>query len=424
MTRKILLSAAILLFASTVSYSQISVKKILKNVQKNTERKIENKIEKKLNAGVDTVLDGTERGIKGVVKGDGKSNDKSVTPSQKDQTQKDQNQPKPVVDWNRFDFIPGNEVIFEDNMQNEKNGEFPSKWDLFQGNFEISYVDGQAVINCIECNMNSGGGIVPLMKNSKSDYLPDEFTVEFDLFFEGGNRTAVLYLLDYKNQQNLDRSIANSEKYINFKSNSISGHNITTSYYPGFSGAKNDNLSKWRHISVSFNKRALKVYMDDTRLVNIPNLNFNPTGISIGFHMPSGGKAGYLKNVRIAKGAVPLYDKMLTDGKFVTTGIKFDVNKAVIKQESMGVINYVFKMMSDNPDLNFSVEGHTDSDGDDSSNLTLSQQRAKAVADMLVSMGIEQKRLTAKGWGESKPVNPNDTPEGKANNRRVEFVKF
>ena len=79
----------------------------------------------------------------------------------------------------------------------------------------------------------------------------------------------------------------------------------------------------------------------------------------MGYHNPGSTTVGYVKNVRVAKGAVPLYDKLLTDGKLVTTGIKFDVNKATIKTESIGTINYVVKMMQDHPELKFSVEGHT-----------------------------------------------------------------
>jgi len=121
---------------------------------------------------------------------------------------------------------------------------------------------------------------------------------------------------------------------------------------------------------------------------------------------------------------VPLYDKFLTDGKFVTTGIKFDVAKATIKPESMGTINYVVKMMQDHPELKFSVEGHTDSDGDDATNQKLSEARAKAVMETMIKAGISADRLTSKGHGESKPMSGNDTPEGKAQNRRVEFVKI
>ncbi|MCH7772081.1 MAG: OmpA family protein [Bacteroidetes bacterium] len=80
--------------------------------------------------------------------------------------------------------------------------------------------------------------------------------------------------------------------------------------------------------------------------------------------------------------------------------------------------------MIEHPDLNFRIEGHTDSDGDESFNQKLSEDRAAAVKVMLVKLGIDGSRLESKGWGESKPVSDNSTPEGKANNRRVEFVKI
>jgi len=131
-----------------------------------------------------------------------------------------------------------------------------------------------------------------------------------------------------------------------------------------------------------------------------------------------------IKNIRIAKGNEKLYDKVVTDGKFTTNGIRFDVNKATIRPESMGVINEVYNMMLDHPDLKFSVQGHTDSDGDEASNMKLSEDRAKAVADKLSSMGIDADRFETKGFGESVPIDSNNTPEGKANNRRVEFVKI
>ena len=90
----------------------------------------------------------------------------------------------------------------------------------------------------------------------------------------------------------------------------------------------------------------------------------------------------------------------------------------------MGPINKIYQLMVKNPDLKFSVEGHTDSDGDAASNLKLSKARGKTVMDKLISMGISPDRLKYNGFGESKPIDNNSTPEGKANNRRVEFVKF
>ena len=119
-----------------------------------------------------------------------------------------------------------------------------------------------------------------------------------------------------------------------------------------------------------------------------------------------------------------LYERVITDGKFVTNGIRFDVGKATIKPESMGVVNQVFKLMQEHTDLNFSVEGHTDSDGDDELNQKLSEDRAASVKDILVEMGIGPDRFETRGFGESRPVDNNSSPEGRANNRRVEFIKI
>ena len=138
----------------------------------------------------------------------------------------------------------------------------------------------------------------------------------------------------------------------------------------------------------------------------------------------SAGTAFFIKNVRIAKGAVPLYDRMMTDGKFITYGITFDVGKSTIKPESMGEINRIVKLMQDNPDLKFSVEGHTDSTGNAASNQTLSEARSQAIVAKLVEMGVSKDRLTSAGKGQISPIADNGTDEGRAKNRRVEFVKI
>jgi OmpA-OmpF porin, OOP family len=333
--------------------------------------------------------------------------------------------PKPQLTWAKYDFVPGTEIIFEDNQEGEQNGEFPSKWDLVSGSVENANFDGQNVIYFIKCNANSGGNIIPLLKNSSEDYLPEEFTVELDAWYGEKSSNYYVNFADIKNQQKLDKTMRATEKWVRFSKNGGAYEkDINEKSYPGFSSGQYDKTSKWRHIAISFNTRALKAYIDDARIFNIPNLGYNPTGITLSYHNPSGTTVGYIKNIRIAKGAVPLYDKFLTDGKFVTTGIKFDVNKATIKPESMGTINYVVKMMTEHPELKLSVEGHTDSDGEDAANQKLSEARAKSVLESMVKLGISFDRLTSKGHGESKPMAGNDTTEGKAQNRRVEFVKF
>jgi outer membrane protein OmpA-like peptidoglycan-associated protein len=405
--------------------AQITLDKVGKKVKKKVEQRTEKKVDKAIDKSLDKVEEGVDNATKGDPKTEKKTSTKKTTTKETTTTSSEVvPDEKPTLTWAKYDFVPGTEIIFEDNQEGEQNGEFPSKWDLVQGNFENANFDGSNVIYHIKCNMNGGGGIVPMMKNSKEDYLPEEFTIEFDAYFNednGGYYT--IYFLDYKNQRNLDKTLPSNKKWIRISKNSVNGESVEQNYYPGYKSGTYDKTPKWRHVAISFNKRALKVYLDDARVLNIPNLSYNPTGFSIGKQSVDGKNPGYTKNFRIAKGAVPLYDKLLTDGKFVTTGIKFDVNKATIKPESMGTINYVVKMMQEHPELKFSVEGHTDSDGDDATNLKLSEARAKAVMDKLVELGISKERLTSKGIGESKPMVANDTPENKAQNRRVEFVK-
>ncbi len=182
---------------------------------------------------------------------------------------------------------------------------------------------------------------------------------------------------------------------------------------------------KWKHIAISFNKRSLKLYMNEERLLNIPNLGYKPEMFSIGADFDNRFiTMSSIKNIRVNEGGKKLYDRIMADGKFVTHGILFEVNKADINAKSMGTINEIVKLMKEHPDLKFSIEGHTDSDGDESFNQKLSEERAAAVKNLLVDSGIDDSRMKTKGWGENKPLNKNSTPEEKANNRRVEFIRI
>lgn len=421
------------LFSTTVS-AQVNLNNVVKRSVNKAERNVENRVEKRLDKGVDKALDKTEEGIDGTVKGEkkptktkekenaGSAETTKAENSGASSTESNENStsveaPKPVLEWARYDFVPGSEIIFEDNQEDETNGEFPSKWDLVKGTIENAVFDGQNVIYFRETG-NAPNGIIPLIENRKEDYLPDEFTLEFDAFFEADkyNRSYSILFFDAKNQKRI-------LKPLKINVNEADYGNISKKQFPETDRPNMNKTSIWRHVAISFNKRALKIYLDDARLLNIPNIEENPTGITLSAYNHSEGMF-FIKNIRLAKGAVPLYDKLLTDGKFVTTGIKFEVNKATLKPESMGTINYVVKMMTDHPELKFSVEGHTDSDGDENLNQKLSEARAKVVMAKLTELGIDPQRLTSQGFGENHPLSSNTNSEGKAQNRRVEFVKW
>jgi OOP family OmpA-OmpF porin len=117
-----------------------------------------------------------------------------------------------------------------------------------------------------------------------------------------------------------------------------------------------------------------------------------------------------------------MFDALNRDGH-VALYINFDTGKSSIRDESRPVIEQVVQMMKDNPELKLSVEGHTDNVGSPASNKTLSEQRAKSVVTALVSEGISAERLSSSGYGQDKPIDDNNTEEGRARNRRVELVK-
>jgi outer membrane protein OmpA-like peptidoglycan-associated protein len=329
----------------------------------------------------------------------------------------------------KSDFVPGDEIIFEDLLTGEQLGEFPSQWDVLHGSAEIASINGENAILFIKT-----AEITPLMKAPKN-YLPELYTIEFDWYVRskknitGFNNGFSLHLrtTDKSDVLNLEFPCADvynadeGKKLYNFR------WNWRTSDGEYRNGDVSDvplTTEAWHHMAISFNKRAMKIYVNGTRITNIPSIK-QANWMYIHGNLAGDGKnMNFIKNIRIAQGAVPLYDRMMTDGKFITYGITFDVGKSVIKPESMGEINRIVTLMKDNPDLKFSVEGHTDATGNAASNQTLSEARAAAIVAKLVEMGVAKERLQSAGKGQNSPIADNSTDEGRAKNRRVEFVKI
>ncbi|MDM8003383.1 MAG: OmpA family protein [Bacteroidota bacterium] len=416
---------------------EASPQKVKVNVKEKVVEETDNRANRKTDEVIDAGFDKIEEGIGNIFKKKEKmtKDDSSEQEAGSDESgyagnasglsrteAKEAGQPQLTLRWNKYDFIPGEKIIFEDNQEGEENGEFPSRWDLAGGgNVENASFGDQNVIYFREAE----SCIVPFFKEPARDNLPELFTIEFDCWFEPDEYCQ--YFVDFWDHKNQSETTIDIDPLI-INANHAGINEVGEGFYPGFEEKGEIITGFWRHVAISFNTRALKVYLDDARVVNIPNLGINPEGITICCdRMNSAGAEGvnrFIKNIRIAEGAVRLYDKLMQDGKIVASGIRFDVNKATIKPESMGVINAIYALLKDHPEIKLGVEGHTDSDGDNAFNQDLSERRARAVADQLVQMGIDSSRLTSKGWGESKPAGPNDSSEGKAANRRVEFVRL
>ncbi len=343
----------------------------------------------------------------------------------------------------KSDFKRGGTVFFNDELKGEQLGEFPSKWDLLSGS-EVEVVNIKGV-NAIKME---GGRIQPLMEEKY--YLPEEFTIEFDVLSqpaqEGSSWDATLDIVlkaeDGYNAFDIRTSVETHT--LNNPSGGYYGIGWGWGAYnpngdkidgePGTSTiAKVFKKNDWNHIAISFNKRAFKMYLNYERIVNIPNMKQPRSWYMEG--SSDSNKGVYVTNIVMAKGAVELYERNATDyssavekaivetGKFVTNNILFETGKATLKPESMEEIQKVADYMKKNPSARFEVQGHTDNSGSDKVNDPLSQERAEAVVKALEGMGVDPFNLRPVGKGSHEPVADNGTEAGRAQNRRVEFIK-
>lgn len=310
--------------------------------------------------------------------------------------------------YNNYDFVPGENILFEDNFSTDQAGEFPAHWNLNSGQ---GVVNQKGDKNCLLLTQGNYVKVYPLLKTES--YLPDSFTIEFDFFIPDGGYSPMLFLKSGGSD--------NKALTLGYRVSTNNFANALSETYP--EGTDKDFKNNWHHVALAYKNGQIKIYEDQYRVLVIPQCSFKPQSVLLG-GIGSDKSPLIFTNVRIAAGGgMNMLNKIVTDGKFVTHAITFDVNKTAIKPESMGFLNSLVKFLNENKAIKLEIDGHTDSDGDDASNLKLSQARAESVRAQLVAMGIEAARLTTKGFGETKPISDNATPEGKANNRRVEFIK-
>ena len=397
-------------------------KKAEEAAKRAVERKVENKVERETDDAMDGVLDG-KKSKKSNESDDGDYEDAEEGPQDTE------------AQYEQSDFVRGSVILFEDDFAGEQMGEFPSKWDISDGSLEVASVNGKKYAHS---NATGGSVFSPLMENMKS-YLPEVFTLEWDEFMckPGDIDQMAWHIYFYQG----DDELGNIYKMFRPGSPDVYG-NYSFKKGGGASGAVTGDLNwndlqkcvkfgQWNHFAISFNKRAFKYYVNGHRIINLPNVAA-PSRFE--FHVSDGYPYRGVGHVILAKGAADLYQRQTTDlsavekaiaetGKFVTNNILFETAKATLKPESMEEIQKVAEYMKKNPTARFEVQGHTDNQGSDKVNDPLSQQRAEAVVKALEGLGCDGFNLRAVGKGSHEPVADNKTEEGRAKNRRVEFIK-
>jgi OOP family OmpA-OmpF porin len=313
--------------------------------------------------------------------------------------------------YQNYDFVPGDKIVFDDDFRSDMDGEFPAHWKLVEGQGVVNMMNGEPAFA-----LTQGNYAIVIPRVTTASYLSDPFTVEFDFYPKAGGYEHMVVFLNAgdKRAQVTFGADVSSDYFDQSSANQ-------TADYPGDHDAF---MNKWHHAALVVKNGQLKAYEDQYRVLVVPDIGtFKPESVSFG-GIADLNSPLLFKNVRIANGgSMTVIDRLAKEGRIVTHGILFDVNKSIVKPESMGTIRQIAAALQKDPALKLEIDGHTDSDGDAAKNLTLSQARADAVKQVLVGQGIDASRLTTKGFGATKPIDSNATPEGKANNRRVEFVK-
>lgn len=314
--------------------------------------------------------------------------------------------------YTKYDFVPGDRVIFYDDMKGEEEGEFPYRWNLDKGVFEVVRLGKEYWIMCTD-----KGSVRPKIQDVP---LPPSYTAELEIYDNGPDVRGHYYYIYWvdSNGKNIGEFSLKRGKdtYL-----AIQGQEKASKILPS-------RLKKGIHtMRIMATTRSMKCYVDNIRVANVPKVeDFHPVGFRIKADpYDEAGNPLLFRGFRFAEGGKSMREQLDEEGKIVTHGILFDPDSYRIKAESYKTLKEIGQLFEDDPDLRLSIEGHTDSDGSDEHNMTLSQNRANSVRDYLIATyGVAADRLEAKGWGESKPIDTNDSPEGKANNRRVELIKL
>ncbi|MGE5449059.1 MAG: OmpA family protein [Bacteroidales bacterium] len=434
------LLSLLFLFFFSLTFSQTQGQINLKDKLKNqTNNRANNKADK----GVDKGLDAVESGVKGVFKKKEKKAEEVVGAQEqaKDQAVEEAADAKteakakagatPSLEaYSKFDFVPGEKVIFYEDFSQDAVGDFPALWNT-NGSAEV------VTTNLFPGHWMKFTGRVAIWTDKLLE-LPENYTIEFDIIpveGEDGNMAGYDFrLIQAINPKSFDHGavpgkagfLFNVEYYgrpgYRTYINSDEGNDL------GLSGFKDgdqykEKMNQKYHIAIWAQKSRIRVYQDENKLFDLPRA-FTIPGIKMDRIRFEEG-AAMVSNIRIAIGAPDMRSKLITEGKLVSYGIYFDVNKDVVKPESYATLKGIAEVLNENPLVRIKVDGFTDSDGAEEANMDLSKRRSASVKNELVkNFGIDASRIEAGGLGETKPVAPNDTPANKALNRRVEFIKL
>jgi len=429
MNRKIII-ALLIVFLPFVAGAQLNG--IMNKVKNKTKQRVDNKVDKEIDKSLDE-MEGTPKKTEPV-----------AAPSvSKQETKQPVIEETPLKSFTKYDFIPGELILYYDNFEGEALAELPTSWNT-SGTGEVTTLD-KFPGNWLRVHKP----FTYLSSNKKE--FGENYTVEYDLILQLKNNgwaypEFYFGLFSTKDEPNDDNAFLRDQKKYGAVVTLLQPAEFKNSKVRvnSYSGNKNhfigDNkvyeslesfYGKPVHIAMQVQKERLRVWINEEKLFDVPKavppgVIMNQLYFEIGHtNYKEDQYAIYVSNIKVATGKPDTRHKLVEEGKFSTTGILFDFQSAVIKPESYAVVKEIASVLKENSSMRIKVIGHTSSDGDENANMELSKKRSAAVKDMLVNeFGLDEARLEAEGKGETQPVADNKTKEGKMLNRRVEFIKL
>jgi OmpA-OmpF porin, OOP family len=306
--------------------------------------------------------------------------------------------------WANYDFKPGDRILYASDFSTDEVGDFPRSMEFKSGALEtVEWQDAR----WLRASQDSKFYLV------LPDTLPSQFTMEFDYSIPSDGEVWIYFTPEESN------------RLLSFGGQGTAAVHNSAAGVDGRGALAKLDANVVRRARVMGDGKYLKVYLDDTRVLNVPNADLGRSNKILFYTDATAEKPTLFGNFRVAAGGKKLYDALAEKGRVATQGIYFDTGSDRIRPESTPTLKEIGTMLKDHPDLKLTIEGHTDNVGSPQSNQALSEKRAAAVRQFLIdSYQVDGARLAAKGVGAGKPAAGNDTAEGRQQNRRVELVRM
>jgi OmpA-OmpF porin, OOP family len=426
--KKAIIILTIMAMTALQASGQGWVKGLGQKVKETAKQAVENKVEQKAEDAVNKTLDKTEEALK-------KKSGKSTETTNKEENVKEEDGVVPqkqqgtkFSSTTKYDFVPGDQILYYEDFSQDAIGDFPALW-TSNGSGEVKTVN---IAEGKWFHMNGNNAVYCYNKPIK---FPDNFIVEFDIIPDNDYRDGIIFTLYQENPS--EQKEVNDDLYPG-----LGGLHITLGperwetngylespdkpWLPA-SGVVNPVVKeKVNHVIIWIQKRRARIYHQGSKVLDCPTNVYGETKFDrLMFSGWDRSSFPYITNLKITTASPDTRSKLLTDGKIISYGIYFDSGKDVVKPESYASVKEIATVLNENPGVKIKIVGHTDSDGQDALNLDLSKRRASNVKQYLVKeFAVDGSRIETDGLGENQPISDNNTAEGKAKNRRVEFIKL